>query len=245
MPVGLLGRKVGMTQVYAEDGRILPVTVIEAGPCAVLQLKTQDRDGYEAVQIGFEDKLSRKDKARPEGQRNRARANRAERGRVVQLKSKRAARMTESGVELTPKPNCEPKRFIREFRTDGEQHGLEVGQVLTANVLAEAKWVDVTGTSMGRGTTGAMKRHNFQGMGAAHGTKKVHRRVGGIGAHAMNRGTSGMIKKGKKMAGQYGNARSTMRNLQVVRVDAENNMVLVHGAVPGPNGSYVMIRAAK
>lgn len=245
MPVGLLGRKVGMTQIYGEGGAIVPVTVIEAGPCAVLQLKSPETDGYAAVQIGFDDKLSDKDKHRSEEQRNRHRANRAERGHVAVLKSKRQKKLAESGVEPRPRANCEPKRFVREFRVDGEDHGLEVGQVLTAAVFDGAPAVDVVGTSKGRGTTGAMKRHNFQGQGSAHGTKKVHRRVGGIGANAMNRGTSGMIKKGKRMAGQYGNARSTVRNLKVVRVDAENNMLLVRGAVPGPNGGYVMIRVAR
>jgi len=245
MPVGLLGRKVGMTQVYGDDGFIVPVTVIEAGPCAVLQVKTLERDGYEAVQLGFGDKLSRKDLARPEGQRNRTRANRAERGHVSQLKSKRQKRLSEAGVESRVKANCEPKRYVREFRVDGENHSVEVGQVLTTDVFGEVKFVDVIGTTKGRGFTGAMKRHNFSGQGAAHGTKKVHRRVGGIGANSMNRGTSGMIKKGMRMAGRYGGERATVRNLRVVRVDAENNMLLVTGAVPGPNGGYLMIRAAK
>lgn len=245
MPVGLLGRKVGMTQVYTEDGAMLPVTVIEAGPCAVLQIKTLDRDGYEAVQLGFDDKLSEKDKERPEDQRNRSRASRSERGHVAQLKSKRQKRLADAGVESRPKANCEPKKYVREFRLDGETVNVEVGNVLTASVFDGVKAVDVIGTTKGRGFTGAMKRHNFSGQGAAHGTKKVHRRVGGIGAVSMNRGTSGMIKKGKRMAGQYGNERATVRNLSVVKIDTENNMLLVNGSVPGPNGGYVMIRVAK
>ncbi|WP_390457377.1 50S ribosomal protein L3 [Planctomicrobium piriforme] len=234
-----------MTQIYGENGLIVPVTVIEAGPCAVLQVKSSGVDGYQAVQLGFDDKLSDKDKARGEEQRNRSRASRAERGHVAALKSKRAKKLAEAGLEPRAKANCEPKRFVREFRLDGETVGVEVGQVLNASVFDGVPYVDVVGTSKGRGTTGAMKRHNFQGQGSAHGTKKVHRRVGGIGANAMNRGTSGMIKKGKRMAGQYGNARSTVRNLKLVRVDAENNMLLVNGAVPGPNGGYVIIRVAK
>lgn len=245
MPVGLLGRKVGMTQVYTEDGAMLPVTVIEAGPCAVLQIKTLDRDGYEAVQLGFDDKLSEKDKERPEDQRNRNRASRSERGHVAQLKSKRQKRLADAGVESRPKANCEPKKYVREFRLDGEAVNVEVGNVLTASVFDGVKAVDVIGTTKGRGFTGAMKRHNFSGQGAAHGTKKVHRRVGGIGAVSQNRGTSGAIKKGKKMAGQYGNERATVRNLSVVKIDTENNMLLVNGSVPGPNGGYVMIRVAK
>lgn len=245
MPVGLLGRKIGMTQVYGDGGVIVPVTVIEAGPCAVLQIKSLERDGYQAVQIGFDDKLSQKDLARDPEQRNRSRANRAERGQVAALKSKRQKSLLEAGIEPLPKANCEPKRFVREFRLDGEQVGVEVGQVLNASVFEGIANVDVIGTSKGHGTTGAMKRHNFAGQGSAHGTKKVHRRVGGIGANAMNRGTSGMIKKGKRMAGQHGNARSTVRNLKLVKVDAENNMLLVNGAIPGPNGGYVIIRVAK
>lgn len=242
MSVGLLGKKVGMTQVYGEDGAIVPVTLIEAGPCVVLQIRSEQKDGYSAVQIGFDDKLSHKDLDRAEDQRNRSRACKAERGHVAQLSSKRQKSRQTAGVKAIAKAGCEPKRFIREFRTDGEEHGCEVGQVLTADHLKDVTHVDVVGTSKGRGTTGGMKRHNFQGQPASHGAKKVHRHVGSIGAHSTNRGTSGRIHKGKRMAGQYGNARSTMRNLRLVRVDAESNMILVRGAVPGPNGGYVLIR---
>jgi large subunit ribosomal protein L3 len=245
MPVGLLGKKIGMTQVYDDRGLSVPVTVLEAGPCVVLQVRTTERDGYVAVQLGFDDKLSESDKARAEADRIRSRASRSERGHVTTLKSKRQRRLAEAGVEAAAKANCEPKRYIREFRLDGEQVAHSVGDALDASVFSGVKSVDVVGTSKGRGFAGAMKRHNFQGMGASHGAKKVHRRVGAIGAHAMNRGTSGFIKKGKKMAGHYGNHRSTIRNLRVVRVDAANNMLLVEGSVPGPNGGYVMIRAAK
>lgn len=238
MAVGLLGRKVGMTQVYGEDGQLLPVTVIEAGPCTVLQLKTQERDGYEAVQVGFDDKLSEKDKARSEDQRNRSRASRAERGRVVSLGSKREKSKQEAGVELLPRAGGEPKKVIREFRTDGEDHGCEVGQELTVDVFADVSHVDVVGTSKGRGTAGVMKRHNFSGQRATHGVKRVHRHGGSIGMSA----DPARVLKGTRMPGQYGNARRTVRHLKVVQVDAENNMLLVHGAVPGPNGSYLTIR---
>ncbi len=242
MPVGLLGRKVGMTQVYGEDGSIIPVTVLATGPCTVLQLRTMDRDGYEAVQVGFEEKLSDADKERSADKRNRHRASRSERGHVVQLSSKRQKRRQEAGVELLPKADCEPPRFVREFRTDGEEHGCEVGQVLTAELFNEVTHVDVIGTSKGRGTTGVMKRHNFAGQKASHGAKKIHRMPGSMSAHGTNRGWCGRIKKGKRMAGRYGADRCTIRNLQVVRVDAENNMLLVQGAVPGPNGGYVLVR---
>ncbi|MEW4489830.1 50S ribosomal protein L3 [Thalassoglobus sp. JC818] len=241
MPVGLLGKKVGMTQVYDANGVVVPVTVIELGPCTVLQVKTVDSDGYEAVQVGFEDKLSQKDLARPEGQRKRTRANRAERGHVVALKSKRQQAMAERGVEAPPKAGCEAKRFVREFRVDGEQHGLDVGQELKADVFADVKAVDVVATSKGRGTTGVMKRHNFQGQRATHGVKKVHRMPGGIGQAT----DPARVWKGKRMAGRYGGTQVTVRNLDVVSVDAENNMLLINGAVPGPNGGYVVVRVAK
>jgi large subunit ribosomal protein L3 len=227
-----------MTQVYGDDGAIVPVTVLEVGPCTILQVKTVECDGYEAVQIGFDDKLSRSDRERSADQRNRARASRAERGRVVQLASKRQKAREMAGVATTPRPDCEPKRFVREFRTDGEDHGCEVGQVLSADVFAEVSHVDVIGTSKGRGTAGVMKRHNFAGQRASHGVKKVHRRAGSIGMSA----DPARVLKGTRMPGRYGNARSTVRHLKVVRVDAENHMLLVKGAVPGPEGGYVLVR---
>lgn len=238
MAVGLLGRKVGMTQVYDEEGRLLPVTVIEAGPCAVLQLRTQERDGYEAVQVGFDDNLSVKDQRRSVDQRNRSRASRADRGRVVSLGGKRERSRQEAGVELLPKAGGEPKKFVREFRTDGESHGCEVGQELTVELFADVSHVDVVGTSKGRGTAGVMKRHNFSGQRASHGVKRVHRHGGSIGMSA----DPARVLKGTRMPGRYGNAQSTVRNLEVVRVDAESNMLLVHGAIPGPNGGYLVIR---
>ncbi len=239
MPVGLLGRKIGMTQVYGDDGVMVPVTVIEAGPCTVLQMKSGERDGYEAVQIGFDDKLSEKDKARPEGERNRSRANRAERGHVAVLKSKRQKRLAEAGVESPPKADCEPKRFIRELKLTAS--GYEVGQVLTASVFDAVARVDVIATSKGRGTAGVMKRHNFQGQRASHGAKKVHRKPGGIGAST----DPSRVWKGKRMAGQYGNKQITVRNLKIVKIDVENNMILVNGAIPGPNGGFILIKAAQ
>lgn len=226
MPVGILGRKIGMTQVYNEDGTIVPVTVLELGPCSVLQLRTDERDGYAAVQLGFDDCPRRS-------------ASRAQRGHVAALSSKRQKQRSAAGVEALPKAGCEPKRFVREFRTDGEDHGLSVGQSLDVGLFSEVKFVDVIGTSKGRGTAGVMKRHNFSGQGASHGVKRVHRHGGSIGSSA----DPSHVKKGMKMSGRYGNARITMRNLKVVKVDAEKNMMLVHGAVPGPNGRYVMVRA--
>lgn len=225
MSVGLLGCKIGMTQVYGEDGGIIPVTVIELGPCPVLQVKTPERDGYSAVQLGFDDKLRRV-------------ATRAERGHVVSLGGKRQKARAAANVEAPAKAGCEPKRFIREFRTDGEDHGCEVGQALTVSVFAEVSSVDVIGTSKGRGTAGVMKRHNFAGQRASHGVKRVHRHPGSIGASA----DPSRVVKGMRMAGHYGASRVTLRNLKVVRVDAENNMLLVRGAIPGPNGGYLVVR---
>ena len=228
MPVGMLGRKVGTTQVYDEGGNLVPVTVIEAGPCVILQVRTPERDGYEAVQLGFDDKPRRL-------------ATRAERGHVAGLNGRRQKRLAESGVEAAPKAGCEPKRFVREFRTDGEKCELEVGTVLTVGSLGELKRVDVTGNSKGRGFAGVMKRHNFAGQRASHGVKRVHRHGGSIGQSA----DPARVLKGTKMPGRYGNVRVSVRNLKIVRIDEENNMLLVAGSVPGPPGSYVSIRHSK
>ena len=225
MPVGMMGRKVGMVQVYDDAGNIIPVTVIQAGPCAVLQLRTADRDGYEAVQLGFEDKPRRL-------------ARRSERGHVVDIGCQRSKARAAAGVELVPNPGCEPKRFVREFRTDGEDHGLDVGQELTVGILADVPCVDVIGVSKGRGFAGVMKRHNLSGQRASHGVKRVHRHGGSIGQSA----DPARVLRGTKMPGRYGGGRITMRNLKVVRVDEENNMLLLKGAVPGPNGGYLVIR---
>jgi large subunit ribosomal protein L3 len=229
MPVGLLGRKIGMTQVYDDQGVIQPVTVIQAGPCVVLQQRTLERDGYEAIQLGFEDKPRRL-------------ATRAERGHVAQIGSKRAKRRAAAGVAAAPKPDCEPQRYVREFRVDGETVDCQVGQRLTVDLFTEITHVDVIGTSKGRGTAGVMKRYNFGGLCASHGVQRHHRAPGGIGGHATNRGFCGRIKKGKRMAGRYGNERVTIRNLKIVRIDVETNCLLVRGAIPGPKSGYVIIR---
>ena len=219
----LLGRKVGMTQVFDADGTVVPVTVIEAGPCPILTVRSPDRDGYSAVQVGFLDKPRRL-------------ASRAVRGQVAKLDSKRGKRLAEGGVALPPKAGCEPKRFVREFR--GVYDGAEVGQTLTVEVFEGVEFVDVTGTTKGRGTAGVMKRHGFKGQRASHGVKKVHRHQGGT---SMNTSPA-RVFKGKRMAGRYGNERSTMRNLKLVRIDKDHNLLLVRGAIPGPNGSYVVVK---
>ena len=163
-------------------------------------------------------------------------ASRSERGHVAKLSSKRAKSRANSGVELVEKPDCEPKRFVREIR--GSAEGYELGQEVKVDILAEVKAVDVIGTSKGRGFAGVMKRHNFSGQRATHGVKKVHRHAGGTGCSAY----PSRVMKGRKMGGQYGNAKSTTRNLKVVKVDAENDLIVVRGAVPGPNGGFVFVR---
>ena len=223
MTTGLLGRKVGMTQLYDDSGRVIPVTVIQAGPCHVLQVKTAERDGYEAVQLGYLDKPRRL-------------ASRSQRGHVATLESKRQRSRSTAGAPLSAKADCEPKRFVREFR--GGAEGAEVGQQLDVGIFAEVKAVDVVGTSKGRGTAGAMKRHNFKGQRATHGVKKCHRHLGGTGCSAY----PSRVQRGKKMPGRYGAARCMARNLKVVRIDTVNNLLLVCGAIPGPNGGYLMIQ---
>jgi len=229
MTLGLLGVKVGMTQIPDEEGGMPPVTVLEVGPCPVLLVRDQQRDGYDAVQVGFKDK-------------KRARANQAERGHVSsQVTSKRRSARISAGVTPPPKAECEPQRYIREFRLDKPREELKVGTLLRAeDVFKEIHAVDVIGTSKGRGFTGAMKRHNFKGLRMSHGVKKGSRQRGSISSNASNRG-SGRPKKGIRMAGQYGATRVTARNLKLLRIDAENNLVLVVGAVPGPNGGLVTI----
>lgn len=211
-----------MTQVFQADGLAVPVTVIQAGPCRVLQVKTVDRDGYDAVQLGFADKPRRL-------------AARSESGHVATISSSRSRKLKASGVALLPKADCEPQRFIREFRGAA---GFEVGGQVKVDVLEGTKAVDVTGITKGCGFQGTMKKHNFSGQRATHGVKKCHRHPGGTSAGTY----PGRTIKGKKMAGRYGTDRVTMRNLQVVRIDAENNLLLVRGAVPGPAGGFVMIR---
>jgi large subunit ribosomal protein L3 len=205
MNPGLLGRKVGMTQIYQEDGTAVPVTVVECGPCTVLQVRTAERDGYHAVQLGFADK-------------KRKSATQAERGHAK-------------------KASAEPKRFIREIRQEGPTEVAE-GQILTVELFNDIPAVDVVGTSKGRGFSGVIKRHGFRGLRATHGVKRMHRHPGSSGSSA----DPARVFKGKRKPGHFGHARITVRNLRVVRVDPTNNVLLVRGAVPGPNGGYLIIR---
>jgi large subunit ribosomal protein L3 len=204
MRVGLLGRKVGMTQIYEPDGTAVPITVLECGPCTVLQVRTEERDGYHAVQLGFDDK-------------KRKSATQAERGHAKKV-------------------DAEPKRYVREIRQEGPTDVNE-GQTLTVELFNEIKRVDVIGTSKGRGFSGVVKRHGFKGLRATHGVKRMHRHPGSSGPSADPAHT----RKGIRKPGQFGNARITVRNLKVVRVDPTNNLLLIRGAVPGPNGGYLTI----
>jgi len=223
MSIGLLGQKIGCTQLYTETGEVIPVTVIQVGPCNVLQLRTSEKDGYEAVQIGFRDK-------------KRSRATRAERGHVAAIESKRRKRRAAAGEQVAPKANCEPKKFIREFRIPTE--GFTVGQELTVDVFDEVIAVDVTAVSKGCGYAGVMKRHNFSGQRASHGVKKCHRHLGGTGCGAS---FPSRVPKGARMPGQYGADQVTVRNQKVVLIDKENNLLVIRGAVPGPKGGYVRV----
>ncbi len=221
--VGILGRKVGMTQIYNEAGEVVPVTVVAAGPCDVLEIRTQDRDGYEAVQLGYLDKPRRL-------------ASRSQRGQVAKLDSKRNKKRSAAGVEITAKAGCEPKRFVREIRGSAGQ--LEVGSQVKVDAFQSVKAVDVVSTSKGRGFSGVMKRHNFAGQRASHGVKKCHRHAGGTGCSAY----PSRLFKGIRMAGQYGSKRCTVRNQEIAGIDVEKNLLLIRGAIPGPNGGYVIVK---
>jgi large subunit ribosomal protein L3 len=209
----LLGKKIGMTQVY-DDGRIKPVTVIQAGPCVVTQIKTEETDGYSAVQLGYDD-----------------------------IKS---SRQKKPAIGHADKAKTSPKRFVREMRVNSDSDiNVELGDEIGVDVFSDISTVDVVGTSKGRGYAGVMKRHGFGGFPASHGTERKHRASGSIGSHASDRGHGGNLKKGKRMAGHMGNSRVTTKNHEVVSVDSERNLIVVKGAVAGPSGGYVIVKASK
>ena len=235
MSKGILGRKVGMTQVFdPETGVATPVTVVQAGPCTILQIRTEEIDGYEAVQLGFLDKV----RPQKDHRSRSSQASRSERGHVANIGSKRSKKRAENGVEPVAKADCEPKQFIREIRGEVAE-GLEVGHLISVDSLEGIAAVDITGISKGRGFAGVMKRHNFHGQRATHGVKKVHRHAGGTGMSA----SPGRLFKGKRMGGQYGNTNVTQRNLRLHKIDLDNNLLLIQGAVPGPNGGMLIIKA--
>ncbi|WP_435246049.1 50S ribosomal protein L3 [Streptomyces sp. NRRL F-5630] len=204
---GILGEKLGMTQVWGDNNRVVPVTVVKAGPCVVTQVRTNDSDGYESVQIAF-------------GEIDPRKVNKPLKGHFA-------------------KADVTPRRHLVEIRTsDSSEYTL--GQEVTAETFESGVKVDVTGKSKGKGFAGVMKRHNFKGLGAGHGTQRKHRSPGSIGGCA----TPGRVFKGLRMAGRMGNERVTTQNLTVHAVDAEKGLLLIKGAVPGPNGGLVLVRTA-
>ena len=207
MKKAIIGKKVGMTQIFDEAGNVIPVTVVEAGPCTVTQIKTVENDGYQAVQVGFGDvKVSR--------------VNKPMKGHF-------------------DKADVAPKKTLKEFRLESID-GIEVGNILKADTFEVGEIVDVKGTSKGHGTAGAIKRWNFSRLRMTHGTGPNHRHAGSLGACS----SPSRVFKGKKMAGHYGHETVTVQNLKIAKVDAENNLIAIKGAIPGPKGGIVVIADA-
>ncbi|WP_342319003.1 50S ribosomal protein L3 [Corynebacterium mayonis] len=204
---GILGKKLGMTQIFDEENRVIPVTVVEAGPAVVTQIRTPETDGYSAIQIAYGDIAARK------------------------VNKPNTGHFKKAGVN--------PRRYVTEIRMD-DTSAYEVGQEITANIFDGDTYVDVVGTTKGHGFAGAMKRHGFAGQGASHGNQASHRRVGSIGGCA----TPGRVFKGKRMAGRMGGNRVTTQNLKIQRIDGDNNLILVKGAIPGAKGSIVTVKTA-
>lgn len=204
MQKALIGKKIGMTQIFDEKGNVIPVTVVEAGPCTVVMKKTLENDGYEAVQLGFGDV--------------------------------KVQRVNKPMMGHFKKADVAPKKTLREFKLDIAS--VNVGDTIKADVFAVGEKVDVIGTSKGKGTAGAIKRWNFSRLKESHGTGPVARHAGSLGACS----DPSRVYKGKKLAGHLGCERVTIQNLDIVKVDAENNLLAIKGAVPGPKGGIVVIR---
>ena len=209
MSPGILGKKIGMTQVFRPDGQVVPVTVLKAGPCVVVQRKTPTTDGYDAVQLGL----------------------------VEHIKPQRLNKPHTAHIK---KANVDGVKYLREFKLRPGDDDLKAGDRVLVNQFRPAEKVDVIGVSKGRGFTGLVKRHHFRGGPATHGSM-FHRAPGSIGASSF----PSRVFPGTRMAGQSGSQQVTVRNLEVVEVDADDNLLVVKGAVPGPNGSYVVVRRAK
>ena len=203
MKKGLIGKKIGMTQLFDENGKVIPVTVVEAGPCTVVQKKTIENDGYEAIQVGFGDV------------------------KVQRVNKPMAGHFKKADVA--------PKKVLKEFRLENIAD-VNVGDVLKADIFAVGDRVDVVGTSKGKGTAGVIKRWNFSRLKETHGTGPVHRHGGSLGVIDPAR-----IFKGKKMAGHLGAEKVTVQNLDIVKVDVENNLIAIKGAIPGPKNGIVVI----
>lgn len=204
MQKGLIGKKIGMTQLFLDNGNVVPVTVVEAGPCVIVQKKTVENDGYEAVQFGYGDVKA-------------SRVNKPMKGHFA-------------------KNDVAPKKVLREFRF-ADISALNVGDIIKADTFAVGDKVDVVGTSKGKGTAGAIKRWNFGRLKESHGTGPVARHAGSLGTCS----DPSRVFKGKKLAGHLGNERVTIQNLDVVKVDVENNLIAIKGAIPGPKGGIVVI----
>lgn len=206
--LGILGKKIGMTQIFGEKGKAIPVTVLQAGPCTVLDIRTEDKNSYNAIQLGFKDKKESK-------------INRPLKG-------------------FFKKHKIAPKRYMREIRLNKEEvQNYKTGQTVSVDIFKPGEYVDITGTSKGRGFTGVVKKYGFAGYPASHGTHECRRHGGSIGC-AFPQHT----RKGVKMPGQYGNARVTVQSIEVVEVNPETNLLLVKGAVPGANGNLLIIKKA-
>ncbi|MDX2146924.1 MAG: 50S ribosomal protein L3 [Planctomycetota bacterium] len=213
MAFSLIGKKIGMSRVYVDGGKLVPVTVIQLGPCVVTQVRTKAKEGYDAVQIGW--------------------------GEIKPRNS------TQAMIAHDFKAGTTPKRVHREFHLASDQLGkFTLGQTLTVKELEGTLYVDVTGTSKGKGFAGTMKRHHFKGMFASHGCERKHRSPGSIGSLCSNRGFGGGLALGKKMAGHMGAERCTNRSLDLVRIDADKNLILVKGSVPGAPDGTVYVRPA-
>ncbi|MDD4956105.1 MAG: 50S ribosomal protein L3 [Candidatus Omnitrophica bacterium] len=207
MVPGILGKKIGMTQIFREDGEKVPVTVLEVGPCQVQAVKVKEKDGYNAVQMGYEDT--------------------------------KEARLNKPQREYVKAQNIKPKKFVREIRTQDAPE-VKVGDEITSVIIQKGDYLDIIGTSKGKGFQGGMKRHNWNGGGAAHGSMS-HRAPGSIGSSSY----PSRVFKGLRMAGHMGSDQTTTQNLEVVDVDPGKNIVAVKGAVPGANGTYLVIKYAK
>ena len=204
MNKAIIGKKLGMTQIFSADGKVIPVTVVEAGPCPVVQIKTKEKDGYEAVKVGF-------------GKAEEKNLNKPDNGQFK-------------------KAGVEPQKVLKEFRVD-DLAKYSVGQVLTVETFAEGDKVDVVGLTKGHGFSGVIKRWNQHRLKMTHGVGPVHREVGSMGANS----SPSRVFKNKPMPGQYGNERVTIQNLEVVKVDAARNVLLIKGAIPGPKGGIVTV----
>ena len=205
MKKAIIGKKLGMTQIFAENGAVIPVTVIEAGPCVVTQKKTTETDGYDAIQVGYED-----------------------------VSAKHVNKPAKGHFE---KAGVAAKKHLKEFRLE-DAANYNVGDVIAVDTFAQGEKVDITGITKGHGYSGAVKRWGHHMLQATHGTGPIHRQVGSMGANS----TPSRVFKNKKMAGQYGNEKLTVLNLEIVKIDAEKNLIAVKGAVPGARGGIVVIR---